>query len=156
MDDWMDGIGGFFFKIFVVGPVILHLALIFVCGFARVSSLSEMVSEYGENPAIWLLCVIPGLCYLVVSFIMIFAAPVPTYLIFTLVLLIGIPILGFFTSLGMWTFIALIIAGALIVMTGGALVPLLTVLVAPGLAVAVLAFVAFVVFVVLDSIVMFF
>ncbi len=156
MDDWLDGIPCFFLKVFVGGPILLHLALIFVSSFARVSSLSEMASEYGDNPVIWLFCVIPGVCYLLISFLMIFAAPVPTYLVFALAVLIGIPILGFFTSLGMWSLIAAGIAAAVIYMTGGLLLPLLVYLIAPGTAIAIFVFIAGVVFVILDSFMMFF
>ena len=46
MDDLFDGVFGFILKYFVGGSILLHLALIFVCSFARVSSLSEMASEY--------------------------------------------------------------------------------------------------------------
>ena len=156
MDDWLDGIPGFFLKVFVGGPILLHLALIFVSSFARVSSLSEMASEYGDNPVIWLFCVIPGVCYLLISFLMIFAAPVPTYLVFALAVLIGIPILGFFTSFGMWALIVVCIAAGVIYLTGGALLPLLMVLIAPGTALAIFLFVMWVVFVILDSFMMFF
>ena len=156
MDDLFDGGFGFILKYFVGGSILLHLALIFVCSFARVSSLSEMESEYGNNPAIWLCCVIPGACYLLISFIMIFAAPVPSYLIFALFMLIGIPILGFFTSFGMWALIVVCIAAGVIYLTGGALLPLLMVLIAPGTALAIFLFVMWVVFVILDSFMMFF
>lgn len=153
MEDWLDS---WIFKIFVVGPIILHLALVFVSGFARVSSLSEMASEYGDNPVIVLMCIIPGACYLLLSFIMIFAAPVPTYFLFALALLIGMPVLAFFTSFGLWILVAVAIAIGIIFMTGGALLPLLTVLIAPGAALVILLLVAGVVFVILDSMLMFF
>ena len=91
-----------------------------------------------------------------ISFLMIFAAPVPTYLVFALAVLIGIPILGFFTSLGMWSLIAAGIAAAVIYMTGGLLLPLLVYLIAPGTAIAIFVFIAGVVFVILDSFMMFF
>ena len=122
----------------------------------RRKNKNEMASEYGDNPVIWLFCVIPGVCYLLISFLMIFAAPVPTYLVFALAVLIGIPILGFFTSLGMWSLIAAGIAAAVIYMTGGLLLPLLVYLIAPGTAIAIFVFIAGVVFVILDSFMMFF
>lgn len=153
MGEWLEG---FFFKVFVVGPILLHLALVFVSGFARVSSLSEMASAYGDNPAIMLICIIPGACYLLLSFILVFAAPVPSYFLLTLALLVGIPVLAFFTSLGLWALVAMTIAIGVIFLTGGALVPLLTVLIAPGVALAVFLLVAGGIFVFLDSMLMFF